>query len=73
MVAPGLVNRCFLIAIQGLNKSERNAAYERFARNDPQVGILASHLQGLHEPIYVDNPPRVSIEDLPDVMPSVYA
>jgi hypothetical protein len=72
-VAPGLVKRCFLIAIQGLNKSERNAAYERFARNDFQTEILSGHLQGLHEPIYVDNPARVSIEDLPDVMPSVYA
>jgi hypothetical protein len=71
-VAPGLVKRCFLIAIQGLNKSERNAAYERFAHSDLQAGILTNHLQGLHEPIYVDNPPRVSIEDLPDVMPSVY-
>jgi Reverse transcriptase (RNA-dependent DNA polymerase) len=73
VVAPGLVKRCFLIAIQGLNRSERNAAYERFAHNDIQTGILASHLQGLHEPIYVDNPPGVSIEDLPDCMPSIYA
>jgi hypothetical protein len=67
------VKRCLQIAIQELHKSERNAAFEELARNDFEAEILADHLQGLHEAIYVDNPPRVSIEDLPDVMPSVYA
>ncbi len=47
MIAPGLVRRCFLIAIQELNKSERNAAYERLAHDDFESEILANHLQGM--------------------------
>jgi len=73
MAAPGLVKRCLQIAIQELHKSERNAVYEDLARDDFAAEILAAHLRSLHEPIYVDYPPRVSIEDLPDSMPSVYA
>jgi hypothetical protein len=68
-----LVKRCLQISVQELNRSERNAAYRELAADDKESGILMEHLQGLHEPIYVDNPPQVSIEDLPDAMPSVYA
>jgi Reverse transcriptase (RNA-dependent DNA polymerase) len=71
--ASPLVKRCLQISIQELNKSERNTAYRDLADGDREVAILTEHLQGLHEPIYVDNPPEVSIEDLPDAMPSVYA
>lgn len=71
--ASPLVKRCLQISIQELNKSERNAAYRGLADGDGEAAILTEHLQGLHEPIYVDNPPAVSIEDLPDAMPSVYA
>jgi hypothetical protein len=71
--ASPLVKRCLQISIQELNKSERNKAYRELAESDGEAAILTEHLQGLHEPIYVDNPPQVSIEDLPDAMPSVYA
>jgi hypothetical protein len=71
--ASPLVKRCLQISIQELNKSERNTAYRELADGDGEAAILTEHLQGLHEPIYVDNPPAVSIEDLPDAMPSVYA
>jgi hypothetical protein len=70
--ASALVKRCLHISIQELNRSERNAAYREIA-DDGEAEILTEHLQGLHEPIYVDNPTQVSIEDLPDAMPSVYA
>jgi hypothetical protein len=71
--ASPLVKRCLQISIQELNKSERNTAYRDLSDSDGEAAILTEHLQGLHEPIYVDNPPAVSIEDLPDAMPSVYA
>jgi hypothetical protein len=71
--ASPLVRRCLQISIQELNKSERNMAYREVAARDAEAEILMEHLQGLGEPIYVDNPSLVSIEDLPDVMPSVYA
>ncbi len=71
--APGLVKRCLQIAIQELHKSERSAVYRELAGDDVEAEILTDHLQGLHEPMYVDRPPRVSMEDLPDAMPSVYA
>ena len=61
------------MSIQELNKYERTAANSGLADGDGEAAILTEHLQGLHEPIYVDNPPAVSIEDLPDAMPSVYA
>jgi hypothetical protein len=72
VTAHGLVRRCFMIAIQELNRSERNAAYDRIARSDVEASLLANHLQGLSEPIYVENPPRIAVEDLPDSMPSMY-
>ena len=71
-VPTGLVKRCLLIAVQELNKAERNLVYDRYRDDDLESAALVDHLQGLREPIYVDNPPRVRIEDLPDVMPSIY-
>jgi hypothetical protein len=72
-VPPGMVRRCFQIAIQELHKSERSEIYRELADDDLEAGFLSEHLTSLHEPLYVDNPPSVEVEDLPDVMPSVYA
>jgi hypothetical protein len=53
--------------------AERTPAYADVAADDPHAAMLAEYISGLHEPIYVDNPPKIEIDDLPDFMPAVYA
>lgn len=69
----GLVGRCYQVAIQQLHKGERTKIYSDIAEGDWEAAVLTDYVGALHEPVYVDNPPKVEIEDLPDAMPSVYA
>jgi len=69
----GFFRRSYQVAIQELHKAERSRVYKETAQEDEEAALLGDHLAGLQEPIYVQDAPEISIEDLPDAMPSVYA
>lgn len=69
----GVAGRLFQVAIEDLNKEERIAIYKRLGEKDPESAVLTDHLKGLAEPIYVDEPPEVGVEDLIELVSSNYA
>lgn len=68
----GLVTRAYQIAIQELSTAERTKAYHAIREDDHHHATLTDHLKGLAEPIYVDQPARIGIDDLPYQLPSIY-
>lgn len=70
--ALGLLKRCYQISIQELDRTERKRAYEAI-EEDPEAAALSECIAGQSEPTYVDRPIRIGIDELPDLMPSVYA
>jgi hypothetical protein len=69
----GLIQRCYQLGIQEMHKAERRPVYTELSGRDAQAAILTDHIMSLSRPIYVESPPEISIRDLPDAMPSVYA
>jgi hypothetical protein len=69
----GLVSRCVQVALQELLKAERTPLYNELSERDDDAATLAEYINSMSEPRYVDAPAPVSIEDLADAMPSVYA
>jgi hypothetical protein len=69
----GFFRRSYQVAIQELHKAERSRVYQETAQEDEEAAVLGDHLAGLQRPIYVEDAQEISIEDLPDAMPSVYA
>lgn len=63
----------YQVAIQQLHKGERAKIYSELAEGAWEAAVLTDYVGALHEPVLVDNPPKVEIEDLSDEMPSVYA
>jgi hypothetical protein len=70
--ARGLLRRCLQISIQEFDRAERNRAYDDLGE-DSEAAALSDHIANQAHPTYVDRPIRVGIDELPDLMPSVYA
>jgi hypothetical protein len=68
----GLSARCFQVAIQELHKAERKPVYAEVSASDPNSALLTAYLESLREPVYVERPPKIEMEDLSDMVPSVY-